>query len=466
MNHKINIMIIKLIVIVTFAIGNRVQADFTFESLKGLGALVNSWYEEHGPSLSTDGLTLYFASTRPGEFGIGEYDLWVTTREAPDKPWSEPTSLGLTVNSVWRDRAPRISADELSLYFCSNRPGGYGGLDLWVTNRLTKQDDWGEPVNLGSPINTQYDEDRCHISADGLTLLFDSDRPGGQGAWDIWMATRASTSEPWSEPVNIGPPVNGTANDGDPTLSADGRVLFFTSTRPGGYGSNDLWMSQRKTTEQAWGTPVNLGPLVNWGDDDMTSDISADGSTLIFSSYCGLFYGGYELFEVSLVPDVDFNSDGLVNNDDLIVQVDHWGQDEPLCDIGPMPWGDGVVDIEDLKVFIGYWEKARFQNIVKLTEDTFDQIVLDSDMPVLVDFWASWCGPCLTMAPVIEEIADEYAGRVKVCKLNVDYSPDINKRYEITAIPTMILFKDGQIINRWLGVTAKDEITASIDELL
>ena len=266
--------------------------------------------------------------------------------------------------------------------------------------------------------------------------------------------------------MNIGPPVNGTANDGDPTLSADGRVLFFTSTRPGGYGSNDLWMSQRKTAEQAWGTPMNLGPLVNWGDDDMTSDISADGSTLIFSSYCGLFYGGYELFEVSLVPDVDFNHDGLVNNDDLVVQVDHWGQDEPLCDIGPMPWGDGVVDVEDLKVFIGYWEKARFQNIVELTEDTFDQIVLDSDMPVLVDFWASWCGPCLMMAPVIEEIADEYAGRIKVCKLNVDYSPEINERYEITAIPTMILFKDGQIVNRWLGVTPKDEITAAIDELL
>jgi thioredoxin 1 len=140
--------------------------------------------------------------------------------------------------------------------------------------------------------------------------------------------------------------------------------------------------------------------------------------------------------------------------------------ENPLCDIGPMPWGDGVVDVEDLKVFIGYWEKARFQKIVELTEETFDQIFLDSDMPVLVDFWASWCGPCLTMAPVIEEIADEYAGRIKVCKLNLDYWPDINKRHEITAIPTMILFKDGQIVNRWLGVTPKDEIMAAIDELL
>lgn len=118
------------------------------------------------------------------------------------------------------------------------------------------------------------------------------------------------------------------------------------------------------------------------------------------------------------------------------------------------------------KVLIGYWEKPRFQNIAELTEDAFDQIVLDSDTLVLADFWASWCGPCLTMAPVIEEIADEYAGRVKVCRLNVDYSPNINERYEITAIPTMILFKDCQIVNRWLGVTAKDEIAAAVDEVL
>jgi len=466
MNHKRNILIYELIFIVMFAAGNRVKADFTFESIKGLGTSVNGWYEEHGPSLSADGLSLYFASTRPGEFGIGEYDLWITTREAPDKPWSEPMSLGRTVNSVARDRAPRISADDLSLYFCSNRPGGYGGLDLWVTTRLTKQEDWGDPVNLGPVVNTPYEEDRCHISPDGLSLLLDSDRPGGQGGWDIWVATRATTSDPWTEPVNLGPPVNGTANDGDPTLSADGRVLFFTSTQPGGYGSNDLWMSQRETTDQGWAAPVNLGPLINWGADDMTCDISSDGSAFYFASYCGIFSGGYELFEVSLVPDVDFNKDGLVDKQDMVVLVEHWGQDEPSVDIGPMPWGDGVVDVQDLVVFIGYWEQAYFQNLVELTEETFDQIVLASDMPVLVDFWATWCGPCLTMAPVIEEIADEYAGRIKVCKLDVDYSPDINKRYEITAIPTMILFKDGQVVKQWVGITAKDELTAAIEELL
>jgi thioredoxin 1 len=137
--------------------------------------------------------------------------------------------------------------------------------------------------------------------------------------------------------------------------------------------------------------------------------------------------------------------------------------ENPLCGISPVPWRDGVVDVADSKVFVRYWEKARFRKIVELTDETFDQIFLDSNMPVLVDFRGSWCGPCLKMAPVIEEIADEYAGRIKVCQPNVDYWPDIGRRYEITAIATMILFKDGQIVNRWLGVTPTDEMTAATD---
>jgi len=104
--------------------------------------------------------------------------------------------------------------------------------------------------------------------------------------------------------------------------------------------------------------------------------------------------------------------------------------------------------------------------VIELTDATFDQTVLRSELPVLVDFWAPWCGPCLIMAPVIEEIADEYAGKVKVCKLNVDNEPQTTSNYGIIFIPTFILFKDGQAQRQWVGVTSKNIITAAIDKLL
>jgi thioredoxin 1 len=105
-------------------------------------------------------------------------------------------------------------------------------------------------------------------------------------------------------------------------------------------------------------------------------------------------------------------------------------------------------------------------NVIELTDATFDQIVHSADVPVLVDFWAAWCGPCKMMAPIVEEIADKYAGRAKVCKVNTDEARDSAMEFGITAIPTTILFKDGQVQKKWVGLTSKKELTAAIDQLL
>jgi len=105
-------------------------------------------------------------------------------------------------------------------------------------------------------------------------------------------------------------------------------------------------------------------------------------------------------------------------------------------------------------------------NVIELTDATFDQVVHSSDVPVLVDFWAPWCGPCRMMAPIVEEIADRYAGQAKVCKLNTDDARDSAMEFGITAIPTTILFKNGQVQKKWVGLTSKKELTAAIDQLL
>jgi len=106
------------------------------------------------------------------------------------------------------------------------------------------------------------------------------------------------------------------------------------------------------------------------------------------------------------------------------------------------------------------------EQMTELTDTTFDQIVHSSDVPVLVDFWAPWCGPCKMMTPIIEEIASEYAGKAKVCKLNTDEARDSAIEFGINAIPTTILFKDGQVQKKWVGLTAKKQLVEAIEELI
>jgi hypothetical protein len=344
-----------LLIVLTLLISMAIDAnaDFTFGTPENLGPTVNSSSGEGSPSISADGLELYFGSLRGGGS-----DLWVTKRESTDDDWGEPVNLGSTVNNsaAW-DSEASISADGLELYFASDRAGGTGGYDLWLTRRATTSDPWGEAVNLGPNINTSVDDTDICISADGLSLYIESYRNGGYGRNDLWVANRTTTSDPWGELVNLGSIVNSSASDGAPSISADGLVLFFSdhpNPRPGGHGSTDIWMVRRSTTSDPWGEPINLGPTVNSSSNDQGPNISSDGSTLYFFSRRSGGYGDFDLWQVSIEPVVDFNIDGIVDSTDICVMVDHWGENSPLCDIGPTPFGDGIVDVQDIMVLAEY----------------------------------------------------------------------------------------------------------------
>ncbi len=107
-----------------------------------------------------------------------------------------------------------------------------------------------------------------------------------------------------------------------------------------------------------------------------------------------------------------------------------------------------------------------YENVLEFTDDNFKQEVLSSDKPVLVDFWADWCQPCRIIAPTINELAEDYAGRVKVGKVDTDANRDVSLELEISSIPTVILFKGGEMVRKFVGVTAKQQFTSELDALL
>ena len=338
------------------------KADFTFGTPTNLGPMANSSAHEVSPSVSADGLQLYISqweSIRPG--GYGGADIWLSTRVTTDDPWGEPLNLGPMINSSSNEEGVSISTDGLTLYFSSNRPGGQGGWDLWVTTRATKNDPWEEPVNLGPMVNSSANEAAPFLSADGLQLYFMDWgvlRPGGYGKIDIWVTTRTTRDDEWGIPVNLGPPVNSSAHDKHASISADGLALFFCSTRPGGYGGGDLYVTTRVSTDEPWGEPANLGPSVNTSGWDEMPNISVDGSTLYFATDHRAGYGGYDMWQVKILPVVDFNADGIVDSADVCMMVDHWHTDEPLYDIAPLPYGDGIVDVKDLVLLAEHLTKA------------------------------------------------------------------------------------------------------------
>jgi len=168
MNSKMSQKVYLLTVLtLLISMAKKVNADFVFGEPENLGPIVNSSAMEWGPSFSADYLEMFFVSDRPG--GFGNWDIWVTTRETADDDWGTPINLEPPVNSSYLDHSPAISADGLEFYFCSTRPGGVGYEDIWVTRRESKDDTWGSPVNLGQPANSPTLDYGVFISEDGLS---------------------------------------------------------------------------------------------------------------------------------------------------------------------------------------------------------------------------------------------------------------------------------------------------------
>ena len=353
-------MVLLGVVVGILAGGGSARADFTFSERVNLGPVVNSPYADLDPFIAPDGLSLYFDSTRPG--GLGGEDIWVTTRASVSDAWGPPVHLGAPVNSGYREGYPSITADGLTLVFSAkDRAGGLGGWDIWLTTRPTKESPWGPPVNLGSPVNSAINELGGCISPDGCSLYF-SNSPGNVGG-DIYVTTRPTRDSPWGPPARLGVlGSRGGSGNWDPSISADGLALFFDSDYVSVALWPDIWLTTRTSNDSKWGTPILLGPEINTQAGESTPSISADGSTLYWCSGPQGNLEGWDLWQSTISPIVDFTGDGKVDTKDILTLIEHWGQNDPLCDIGPMPWGDGKVDAADLEVLMGYWGQEVYDS--------------------------------------------------------------------------------------------------------
>jgi hypothetical protein len=275
------------------------SSDFRFGLAQNVGPLINTQAYEYCPGISADSLHMYFLKV--DEEGSS---FWGTTRKSKDDPWGVPLKL------KWEHPTKPVpswdTADGLECYFSGIRPEGLGNMDIWVMKREAIDDDWGPSENLGPTVNSTADESGEAISADGLELYFSGrrdayTRPGGYGRADLWTTKRKTRDDPWKEPVNLGPTINSAAKDARTTLSANGLFLFFDSDRTGGYGRTDIWVIKRKTRHEPWSEPVNLGPSVNSPADESLAYLSSDGSTLYFGSDRPGGFGGHDIWQVPVL---------------------------------------------------------------------------------------------------------------------------------------------------------------------
>jgi hypothetical protein len=260
--------------------------------------------DDQSPLLTGDGLSLFYGSTAPG--GSGGLDIWMVTRPSLSAPWGTPVNLGPTINSSANDGGPRLSPNGLSLYFVSNRAGGRGSYDIWIATRPTLSAPFGSPVNLGPAINSTADESDPHISADERTLVFTSSRLGGVGANETWMSTRTNATAPWEPARYLPPPINH-ANDTFPVeISRDGLLLFIKSWRPltspsGANVTAAIYVCPRASQDEPFGAPVLIQPIlgIGTGGADYCS-LSDDGTTLYVGTYRTSFPDWPQVLQMSL----------------------------------------------------------------------------------------------------------------------------------------------------------------------
>jgi flagellar motor protein MotB len=246
-----------------------------------LGDSVNTANDEYWPSLTADGQTLMFTRQMRagGTYTRNQEDFYFSTLRSGN--WSKARNAGTPLNTPQNEGAQSISSDGNYMFFTAcDRPGGKGKCDIYFS--AFDGSGWSLPVNIGPPVNTASWESQPSISSNGNLLFFASNRPGGFGGMDIWYSVRAQGGK-WSTPKNPGPAINTVGDEMSPFIHFDSKTLYFSSSGHPGMGGFDLYLS-RMSEDSIFSVPENLGYPINTYNDELGLIIDATGQNAYFSS--------------------------------------------------------------------------------------------------------------------------------------------------------------------------------------
>lgn len=253
---------------------------------ENLGAGVNTSADEYLPALTVDGQTMIFTRRAKDE------DFYLS--ECREGVWSQ--AVALPINTPDNEGAQCLSQDGRVLLFTAcDREGGMGRCDLYLCT--LRNGKWTKPRNLGPPVNTGAWESQPSLSVDGRTLYFVSNRRGGYGGMDIWKTV--FTGRGWTEPENLGPQINTAGDEMSPFIHFDDRTLYFASNGHVGMGGQDQFVARMEDNGQ-WGKPQNMGYPINTEADETNLIVDADGRTAYYSSDRAGGYGRQDLYRFDL----------------------------------------------------------------------------------------------------------------------------------------------------------------------
>lgn len=250
---------------------------------KSVGDSVNTDLDEYWPSVTGDGLELIFTREvkRAGGYGRDRQEDFYISRWMNNSYWGTARNAGAPLNTSGNEGAQSISSDGRSMYFTAcDRNDGQGRCDIYYSTYDGAR--WAPGVNLGSPVNSVYWESQPSISPNGRMLFFVSNRPGGIGGMDIWYSVRGSDGK-WGKPVNPGKTINTSGDEFSPFIYFNSRTLYFSSNGRPSFGGHDIY-STTLNPDSSWTEPVNLGPAVNTPADETGLIIESSGKRAFFSS--------------------------------------------------------------------------------------------------------------------------------------------------------------------------------------